>query len=790
MKSPVCAYLLFVLFFGMGQSYILRLENVVIYYELSSSNLTYNRIEVALEKGPKRAELEKIEDPSELVIWIFNNAWAVLEHQTYPGKSEMMDAQRLEEAHGKKTTLSVGFSRKLKREARRKFKLRRREKRVVPLAQAFVALAGSVGALVSFAVWFIKELHSHRQAILYGRAEAKLYAKIEPSHQEQSFVRALVESQKYSKELFDAMAIERRTFSVTHSAQIKSVSGRNKVRQQNAKKTSASQSFVRLTYVTDSSGTGRFVAVSSSGNEPPTRPPRPTPKPTPAPPLMIDLASEEGDKEVEVLDDDDDVEVVSLDTGKKIGPDVGRKRKRPDLDDADPYENPVPGPSRPRQENLDKSFSSVGSSKSAISLLDTSEEELRNANLPDWEKFKLTREEYEKALLLSQHPPETLYIGEDLRVTTFDAPANVQNCGILPRPENVADERPSHQQQCGANRIASQEAIPPSVLSAHEQRVAYHLARPEIPTLGPSRPGGEILSLWRGLSWHTPTVENACNIDSFLTYVLFRSTEQPDFAERYFLIPRNVAEGALRLAIREYSDRRSKSSDAARMTMNSKIKTTWAVANFWKYREQLDKTQKMDVIGSERGNIAFPLQDSSVLLRTTVCQCQEEGGQNELFTENLQSLNTFWTAGEIRSLVESGEVTNERVCKVCKSARAFRSLYVPDTTWYLHFGLDVSERHLNQFPVADIPETLTFNELSRPESRATFELGYVSLTNRLPQGASRNMVTHQTSLMRFGNQWWHYNDMERDGRLLLVANPDDFIKKFGLSITAANYFRK
>ena len=789
MKSPVCAYLLLlVLFFGMGQSYILRMENVVIYYELSSSNPTYNRIEVLVEKGPKRAELDKIEDPSQLVAWIFNNAFAVLEHQKYPGKKEMMEAQQLEEAHGKKTTLSVGFARKLKREARRNFILRRREKRVVYLAHAFYAVAGSVAALASFAVWFVKELQNHKHAILYGPLEAQLYGKIEPSHQEQSFVRALVESQKYSRDLFEGLAIEKSTFSLTHSAQIKSVSGRNKVRQQNAKQTSASQSSFRLTYVTDSSGTGRFVAVSSSGNEPPTRPPRPTPKPTPAPPLLIDLASEEGDQEVEVLDDDDDVEVVSLDTGKKIPP--GRKRKRPDLDEADPYENPVPGPSRPRQEDLDKSFTSVASSKSAISLLDTSEEELRNANLPDWEKLKLTKEEYENALLLSQHPPETLYIGQDLRVTTFDAPAHVQNCGILPRPENVDDERPSHQQQCGTNRIASQQAIPPSVLSAHEQRVAFHLARPEIPTLGPSRPGGEILSLWRGLSWHTPTVENACNMDSFLTYVLIRSTQQPDFAERYFLIPRNVAEGALRLAIREYNDRRSKSSDAARMNMNSKIKTAWAVANFWKYREQLDKIQKIDVIGSETGNIAFPMQDSSVLLRTTVCQCQEEGGQNELFTENLQSLNNVWTPGRIQSLVQNGEVREEKICKVCKSARAFRSLYVPDTTWYLHFDLDVTERHLNQFPLADLPQTLTFNELSRPDSRATFELGYVSLTNRLPQGASRNMITHQTSLMRFGNQWFHYNDMERDGRLLLVANPDDFIKKFGLSITAANYFRK
>ena len=113
---------------------------------------------------------------------------------------------------------------------------------------------------------------------------------------------------------------------------------------------------------------------------------------------------------------------------------------------------------------------------------------------------------------------------------------------------------------------------------------------------------------------------------------------------------------------------------------------------------------------------------------------------------------------------------------------------MPDTTWFLPFDFETAPTQLNQFPVNELPETLTFEQLSRSDgARATFELGYISLRNRQ---AAANMVLHQTALMRFDNQWWYFNDMERDGRLLLVDDPDSLIKKFGLSVTAVNYFRK
>lgn len=403
----------------------------------------------------------------------------------------------------------------------------------------------------------------------------------------------------------------------------------------------------------------------------------------------------------------------------------------------------------------------------------------------------MKEEEYENVLRLANSEPETLQLDADFRVTTFEAPDHVQRCGLLPETQNVADARASHPQQCVEGRISSSVAIPPTVLAAHEQRVGYHLTLPRIPARPISRPRGETESEWRGLSWHTPGVTNACNMDSFLTYVLIRSQQQPDFARRNFLIPRNVAEGALAFAIRQYSNPGAGNSQEARLDMNSRIKSAWAVANFWKYRNQLETEGRTDVIGSEAGNIGFPLRDSSVLLQTTTCQCQDADGNNELHTENLQKHSFIYTPEEISNLFQSGRVPGSHtVCKLCKSARVFRSLYVPDTTWYLRFELGANERTLNQFPVSSLPETLSINELSQTDSRATFELGYISLTNRRPNTAPASMITHLTSLMRFGDQWWYFDDMERDGRLLLVDDPDQIIKKFGLSITAVSYFRK
>ena len=784
MKSSVCILLLLL---GIGHCSVLRTESVVVYYELSSSTLTYNRLQAVVERGPKLEALKQIKEPHELVEWMAFNAFAITEHQVYPSMDKMLEAQELEERDGKKKTtltLSVGFSRKLQRDSRRNYKLGR-QKKALGLLGAFSTLAGVQLTIVTFAIWFVKDLQKHHLAILYGREEARLHDKLEPSKQEASFIQSLVESQKYSKDLFNAVQLENSTFWSKHSAQIKKVSGRNKAIQQKAKQTSAASSSPRLTYVFDAStGQGRFVSTSASasGNEPPTRPPRVTPKPTPTP-LLVDR----DDNEIEVIDDDDirvieeDVQVIEDDV---IPLEVGKKRKRPDL--ADPF--PAPGPSRPRLENLDDSLTSKSSKSSTLNVLDTSEEELANANLPEWTRLKLTKEEYDNALLLASSEPETLQLDADFRVTTFDAPARVQRCGLLPDPENVADARASHQQQCVEGRISSSVAVPATVLAAHERRVGYHLTRPRLPARQISRPRGETESEWRGLSWHTPAVTNGCNIDSFLTYVLLRSNLQPQFARRYFLIPRNVAEGALALAIRDYTQ--AGESQDARMDMNSKIKSAWAVANFWNYRNEFETTGRTDVLGGEDNNIGIPMRDSSVLLRSTFCQCQDADGSNELHTENVQSLDKAWTPEQIRNLFQTGETPSPNRCKLCKSARAFRSLYVPDTTWYLRFDVLVQERALNQFPVSTLPETLSINELSQPDSQATFELGYISLTNRQPNTAQRSMITHQTSLMRFGDQWWYFDDMVRDGRLLLVDDPDQIIKKFGLSITAVSYFRK
>ncbi len=761
---------------------ILRLGIVVVYYELSAEKTTYNRIEALVERGDKMEALKRIEDPNQLVNWMLHNAEAVREHQTFPDKMAMMTSQQFEERTAGKTktlVMSVGLSRSIQRDFRRELKLRAREKKGIGLLGLFGGVSFVQLGLITFAMWFQKDWSEHSLAILYGREEAKLRAKLEPSKAEMIFTEGVLASQMYARDLYEAILLDSRRFNAAHAGQIKQVSGRNRASKKAAKESVAASrsSVTRLQYASDQ---GRFVAAATtSGNQPPTKPPRGPPSPTPS--SLLSSQDDDKDEEIEVIiddddDDDDDVQILPAASAAK--------RKRPSTSVV-----LAPPNKRRRGPNVQQQQQQQQQQQPVVEVLNSSTEE------EEWEKWRLTREEYERALETMASPPQEFFIDPELRVTVFEAPARVQSCGLLPNSQNAADVRPAYSANCSAldgYTVSSMAVLPPSVLSAHEERVGYHLTAPRLPTMPTVRPRAGTESLWRGLSWYTPTVTNGCNIDSFLTHVLLRARRQPDFARRYFLIPRNVAEGVLTLAIRDYLRDASWSSDAEAMQMMDRIKTNWSVANFWKFRDDLERDGRLDVVGGESNNIGRPLRDSSLLLRTTVCECLDTDGLNQLHTESLsEHADITWTPDMLRQFSATGQWNSpgaNRKCSVCNNARFWSGTYVPDTTWFLPFDFETAPTHLNQFSLSQLPETLAFDELSRSDgARATFELGYVSLRNRR---VTPNMVLHQTALMRFDNQWWYYNDMERDGRLLLVDDPDALIKKFGLSITAANYFRK
>ena len=775
--------LLLLCLLGSTAASILRLGLVVVYYELSSDKTTYNRIEALVERGDKMEALKRIEDPNQLVNWMLHNAEAVREHQTFPSKTAMMTSQQFEERNSAKTktlVMSVGLARSMQREFRREHKLRAREKKGVGLLGLFGGISFVQLGLITFAIWFQKDWSEHTLAILYGREEAKLRAKLEPSKAEMIFTDGVLASQAYARDLYEAILLDRRRFNVDHLPQLKQVSGRNRARERAARESAAAStsSAARLRYAPDQ---GRFISIAStSGNPPPTKPPRGPPSPTPS--SLLFSQDDDKDEEIEVIedDDDDDVTIVpSASAKRKTSIDVSaaaaaaKRRRRPDL-------------SRQQQQQQQQQQQEPAP---LLELLNSSTEE------EEWEKLGLTKEEWENGLRTAAAPPRELVIDSELSVTIFEAPARVQNCGLLPSSQNVADVRPAFSANCTAldgYSISSMAVLPPCVLSAHEERVGYHLSLPRLPALPTARPRAGTESLWRGLSWHTPTVTNGCNIDSFLTYVLLRARQQPNFARRYFLIPGNVAEGVLAVAIRDYLRDASWTSDSEAMRMMDKIKTNWAVANFWKYRDDLERQGRLDVLGGESNNIRRPLRDSTLLFRTSICECRDDDGINQIFTESTsEHADNTWTPTMLRRFALSerwSEDGPKEKCSACKNVRVWSGLFVPDTTWFLPFDFEIAPTQLNQFSVNELPETLTFEQLSRSDgARATFELGYISLRNRQ---VAANMVLHQTALMRFDNQWWYFNDMERDGRLLLVDDPDSLIKKFGLSVTAVNYFRK
>ena len=293
-----------------------------------------------------------------------------------------------------------------------------------------------------------------------------------------------------------------------------------------------------------------------------------------------------------------------------------------------------------------------------------------------------------------------------------------------------------------------------------------------------------------GLTWWTPAIQNSCNIDNFITYLCIRNTRQPGFAQRYFLLNTQAEERLIRIfsAFAIDSGRTASSS--------SNIKSIW-LENL---PHIVPRGGITNLVGSENVNILFPLRRSSRVVQISVCQCSDKVYPQQprvrilansiIAISNVNQIQTF--ARNVGPTVESGHwvrFPGSAKCSECRQPQEFLFTFCSEATWFVHFDVDTYE----MIDPQALPQILTLNVIERPGQVAQFDLGLITLTNEIapPTRATSNNIMHATSLQRFGNNWYYYDDMQNVGRLVLVESDLlQFISTLNCKISSVDYFRR
>jgi len=292
-----------------------------------------------------------------------------------------------------------------------------------------------------------------------------------------------------------------------------------------------------------------------------------------------------------------------------------------------------------------------------------------------------------------------------------------------------------------------------------------------------------------GLTWYTEGIINSCNIDNFLTYLCIRSSRQPGFARRYFML-NTPAEQSLERVFEAFA---IEGGRTARPSL--RIKELW-MENL---RHIPSNEGVYNLAGSSSYNLIPPLAHSSRIVQISVCQCTDDN-QSHLprVRTHPRSSISITSVDQIRSLrgntgsvVESGHWIRQpgyAKCSDCKSSQDFLFTFVSEATWLVHFRVGIYTMLAN---FNTLPQTLDLNVIESPGQVARFELGLITLANEIRPVRGGNYLLHATSLQRFGNRWYYYNDMQNTGRLVLVEGDLlQFILNLNCIVSSIDYFRR
>ena len=814
-----------------------------VYYEVYKPNrgqgkpeIEYGRFTAVIANSTDMEELKNMKSSKDALMWAAEHAYEVTGHFVYTTQQEMIEAMKMDESSGliyyspgvklrdrlsrhRRQLLEHKYPKVLNRTERSGTQLsisNHRDKRFLQYLLHPVAIksiwTGLTGAVLFTAIYIPLVDYHLPHSSGYLLATGSLDTKREPTKSETTLFNLVKTNKEYEQNLTFALISERAAFNSYHNRSGRGQQRKTKVQQVSRGQSSNAVASYEWRYA---SNKGNFFA-SSGNNGPPTQPPRPPTKPTPLPALIIDD------------DDEDDIVEISSEEVKKH---TKKGSKRPCstpqctsnkkvktslvvnqeleivLDDDDDV---IEIPAAPSVIASAPIAAAAAEADPVLELLTSSSSESEGTQ----------QERYEELQSHIRDNQFRLNFGDEFNLVTWDVPSHLANVPNQERPYNIADQREAHPigsgyeymtwpldteiniqvEQSRQTVIRATVSYPASALSPpHRRQVEYNLRTSIFPSF---RQGRDTVSQWVGLSWYTPSVINSCNIDSFFTYVFLRSRMQPDFAQRYLLIPGNVPEASLRAGMQMFNDQQHWRSRQAYVDMNDEFKRMYTSANFQRHRENLNRDGRTNVVGGETGNIYDVFRDSTRITATTVCQCLDQHGRNEVHVQDMPTGDSNWRLQDIQALAWGDQTSGtssatsgrHRTCTACGNARTFQFYYVPDTTWYLRFGSFESVRGATGgyvvYDVNQLPTTLEINEALRPGQTATFDLSYVSLSTMAPANSGPNHVTHMTSLMRFNDQWWYYNDMEREGRLLLVRDPNELIRNLRLSINSVNYFRR
>lgn len=287
----------------------------------------------------------------------------------------------------------------------------------------------------------------------------------------------------------------------------------------------------------------------------------------------------------------------------------------------------------------------------------------------------------------------------------------------------------------------------------------------------------------RGIEWHTPTLLNSCNIDSFLTYVCVRQTRQPRFASRYFML-NSEAEQSLRRVFNIYNYKYHRSN----LDLSLKVKQEW-VTNLNLPQSTNGIT---DCVGSTSVSIQAPLKDSSSIATVLVCPCRTKDGKE---AKGKVVVSNYINVNQPSDLVEFSENAGRDQpnvgrsydqCSTCEQSRNILFFYIPSTTWFLTFEV---VRNSHRWRLEDIPTTLEVNEVDDDNTVVTFEIGLILFSTEVSQ-----QMMHQTSLQFHGQQWYFFDDMRNSGLLMSFQMSADQINEYiqnnRLTFEKIMYFRR
>ena len=301
----------------------------------------------------------------------------------------------------------------------------------------------------------------------------------------------------------------------------------------------------------------------------------------------------------------------------------------------------------------------------------------------------------------------------------------------------------------------------------------------------------------RGFNHFTPSVSNACTLDTFLSAILFRALRfhaGPEaFVQNYFRLEFSLAEDTIRNIIRNAVSNPQGHDDSSKLM--------WATDVMLRRRA---RSRSIDIAGDAVTNVLSHFEQSTLVFREYSCVCPNQDRAHTAY-ETMTSLpyshmsvssvpgrrvgmrdgpNFQPTHNQFNSGAGGPSPWADKSfrCGTCNGHYVQSAVTVPDTTWMV--WQDIQYEHM----VTDFATSLEFHRFDSRYGRVTFDLGYVSLVSRSGIDHVGATLTHNIGLMWFENNYYLYDDMAPTQIPILVIDPNLLLAKW--EIRQVVYFRR